>query len=39
MEYIFTNIYESSEWGDNKNNNYSGGSGSGSGVEYNKKYI
>ena len=39
MEDIFTYIYESRIWGDNKNNNYSGSSGPGSGVEYNKKYI
>ena len=39
MESIFTNIYESSKWGDNKDNNYSGSSGPGSDVEYNKKYI
>lgn len=39
MESIFTNIYETSFWGDNKDNNYSGSSGSGSGVEYNKEYI
>tara|TARA_Y100000590_G_C15384368_1_gene887632 strand:+ start:98 stop:697 length:600 start_codon:yes stop_codon:yes gene_type:complete len=39
MEDIFTYIYESRIWGDNKNNNYSGSSGEGSDVEYNKKYI
>lgn len=39
MEDIFTNIYESSKWGDNKSNNYSGSSGDGSDVNYNKKYI
>ena len=39
MEDIFTNIYESRRWGNNKNNNYSGSSGSGSSVEYNKNYI
>lgn len=39
MEDIFTNIYESRIWGDNKDNNYSGSSGGGSMVEYNKKYI
>jgi len=39
MEDIFTNIYESRVWGNNKNNNYSGGSGGGSDVKYNKKYI
>ena len=39
MEDIFTNIYESRIWGNNKNNNYSGSSGTGSSVEYNKNYI
>ena len=39
MEDIFTNIYESSTWGNNKDKNYSGSSGWGSSVEYNKKYI
>ena len=39
MEDIFTNIYESNKWGNNNNKNYSGSSGSGSSVEYNKKYI
>jgi hypothetical protein len=39
MESIFTNIYELRGWGDNKHNIYSGSSGHGSSVEYNKKYI
>jgi hypothetical protein len=39
MESIFTNIYEDKLWGDNENNNYSGSSGEGSDIEYNKKYI
>jgi len=39
MEYIFTYIYEFGKWGNNKNNKYSGSSGPGSSVEYNKKYI
>ena len=40
MEKIFTNIYETKEWGDNNNINYNGGSGPGSTLEntiiYNK---
>ena len=39
MEDIFTTIYEKNIWGNNKNNNYSGSSGSGSSISYNKKYI
>lgn len=39
MESTFTNIYENKIWGDNENNNYSGSSGEGSDLEYNKKYI
>ena len=39
MEPIFTNIYEKKEWGDNKNEHYSGSSGGGSDIEYNTKYI
>ena len=39
MEKIFTNIYEKKIWGNNKNKNYSGSSGEGSGIQYNKKYI
>jgi hypothetical protein len=39
MERIFTYIYESKCWGDNKNTNYAGSSGAGSDVYYNKKYI
>jgi hypothetical protein len=39
MEDIFTKIYESKKWGENENINYSGSSGNGSGIEYNKKYI
>jgi hypothetical protein len=39
MEDIFTNIYENKEWGKNENINYSGSSGTGSGIEYNKEYI
>ena len=39
MENIFTHIYNSNEWGNNKNNNYSGSSGSGSAIHFNIKYI
>uniref|UniRef100_A0A6C0APC6 Uncharacterized protein n=1 Tax=viral metagenome TaxID=1070528 RepID=A0A6C0APC6_9ZZZZ len=39
METIFTNIYEQKIWGDNSNNIYSGSSGFGSKIEYNKDYI
>ena len=36
MEEIFTHIYETSLWGNNKNPNYAGSSGSGSLLEKNK---
>ena len=36
MEEIFTNIYEKKMWGNNKNNEYSGSSGNGSSIKYNK---
>jgi hypothetical protein len=36
MERTFTMIYENNIWGDNKNNNYKGSSGSGSKLNYNK---
>jgi hypothetical protein len=36
MESVFTNIYETSFWGDNKNHDYKGSSGYGSGIDYNK---
>lgn len=39
MEYIFTNIYENSVWGNNNNKEYKGSSGLGSEIEYNKDYI
>ncbi len=39
MENIFTNIYESSLWGNNEFDDYPGSSGPGSTIEYNKKYI
>jgi hypothetical protein len=35
MESLFTEIYETSWWGDNKNPEYKGSSGGGSDVEYN----
>ena len=37
MEKIFTSIYEKKVWGNNNNKNYSGSSGIGSSIEYNKK--
>ena len=37
MEEIFTNIYENCEWGDNNNVEYTGSSGNGSDIDYNKK--
>jgi hypothetical protein len=40
MENIFTEIYEKSIWGNNKNLEYSGSSGSGSDIDYNEnKYV
>jgi len=36
MEEIFTNIYQTKLWGDNKNTEYNGSSGSGSCISYNK---
>lgn len=36
MEKSFTNIYESNEWGNNKNNLYNGSSGEGSKIDFNK---
>jgi hypothetical protein len=36
MEETFTNIYETNEWGNNHNKEYSGSSGLGSFIEYNK---
>jgi FkbM family methyltransferase len=35
MEEIFTNIYQTKLWGDNKNTEYNGSSGSGSDINYN----
>lgn len=32
---IFTNIYQTNEWGNNNNNNYQGSSGEGSSIEFN----
>jgi hypothetical protein len=37
MEEIFTNIYENCQWGDNNNVEYTGSSGNGSDIDYNKK--
>ena len=36
MEQVFTYIYENNIWGDNLNNKYSGSSGDGSTIEFNK---
>lgn len=36
MEQVFTNVYESKLWGDNNIAEYSGSSGSGSSINYNK---
>ena len=36
MESIFTHIYEKKIWGNNKNNEYTGSSGPGSNINYNK---
>ena len=36
MEDYFTNVYEKKVWGDNKNDEYSGSSGGGSLIDYNK---
>ena len=35
MEQIFTNIYETSNWGNNNNSEYNGSSGQGSNIDYN----
>ena len=37
MEQIFTNVYERKIWGSNNNSEYSGSSGSGSTINYNKE--
>lgn len=39
MQEIFTQVYETSFWGDNKNTNYKGSSGPGSEISYNEEYI
>ena len=39
MNKIFTSIYESKYWGDNKNTAYDGSSGEGSSISYNIRYI
>lgn len=36
MEEVFTSIYESSIWGDNKHKHYKGSSGGGSSVDFNQ---
>jgi hypothetical protein len=36
MESVFTNLYENKNWGDNNNPEYSGSSGNGSEINYNK---
>ena len=36
MEQTFTNVYETNAWGNNYNIEYSGSSGSGSEISYNK---
>lgn len=36
MDHFFTNIYENKKWGDNNDDEYSGSSGGGSFIEYNK---
>ena len=36
MEKVFTDVYENKIWGSNNNTEYSGGSGDGSAVDYNK---
>ena len=36
MEQIFTNVYENNIWGNNNIDNYSGSSGEGSSITYNK---
>ena len=37
MEPVFTKLYERKIWGDNKNPNYSGSSGDGSDIDFNKE--
>ena len=36
MEEVFTNVYETFQWGNNRNKDYNGSSGAGSAVSYNK---
>jgi len=36
MEQIFTNVYETNQWGTNNNTEYNGSSGEGSAIDYNK---
>ena len=39
MEQLFTNIYETNQWGNNGSTEYNGSSGGGSDIEFNKIYI
>ena len=39
MEQLFTNIYETYQWGNNGSTEYNGSSGGGSDIEFNKIYI
>ena len=36
MVEVFTNVYETNEWGNNNKNEYSGSSGDGSAIDFNK---
>ncbi len=38
-EIVFTNIYDSQEWGQTFSNTFTGSSGPGSSIEYNREYI
>jgi hypothetical protein len=35
MQSVFTDVYETNKWGDNKNTKYNGSSGNGSNLDYN----
>ena len=37
MEHIFTQVYETNEWGNNNVADYNGSSGAGSSVDFNQK--
>ena len=40
MEHIFTKVYETKLWGNNNSTEYSGSSGGGSDIDFNKdKYV